>query len=84
MATHQSHVGTERFVRLCAHGPLDDLWLARLSWITVTMEQDAHGKPLTVLSGTAPDQCSIVGVIDLLHDLGIELVAFEICDTTNS
>jgi hypothetical protein len=83
MATHQSHAGTERSMRLCAHGSLDDLWLSRLSWITVTIEQDAHGEPLTVLSGNAPDQCSIVGAINLLHDLGIELVAFEIRDTTN-
>lgn len=80
MAMHQPHSGSERTLRLYAHGSLDELWLTRLSWATITVERDARGEPLTVLSGNPPDQCSIVGAINLLHDLGIELIAFEITE----
>lgn len=66
--------------RILIHGRLDAGWSDRLGGMTVLATRLADGTAATTLSGELPDQSALVGVLNILHDFGIPLVAMERID----
>jgi hypothetical protein len=66
--------------RIFIRGALDSGWSDRLGGMTVLTTRRADGMAATTLSGELADQSALVGVLNMLHDFGIPLVAMERID----
>ena len=69
---HDCHPGTRRF-RIWVQGRLDEGFSEGLDGI----DQEVV-PPGTVLSGELVDQAQLHGTLDLLRDLGIDVLRFEV------
>ena len=68
-----------RAYRIRVEGRVDETWSSRLGGLRIegaqgSMESPAH---ITTLEGTLPDRASLLGVLNALHDLNLELVSVE-------
>jgi hypothetical protein len=66
--------------RIFIRGALDSGWSDRLGGMTVLTTRRADGTAATTLSGELADQSALVGVLNILHDFGIPLMAMERID----
>ena len=55
-------------------GELDESWLDWDGGMTVTVESEGEGPPVTVLTGTV-DQAALHGVLRRLYSLGLPLIS---------
>lgn len=58
-------------------GTLDATWAARIAPMTVRHEILPDLGPSTVLHGEVQDQAALLGVINLLYDLGFTLLTVD-------
>lgn len=77
MTTSDVDVGDPRVYCVRANGHLDDTWVSRIAWVDVAREIDGDGKAVTVLTGALPDQSALLGMVNLLFDLGLEIVSIQ-------
>lgn len=80
VATRYAESDAAHIYCLRATGHLDQTWASRLAWVEVQHDTDLDGKPITVLTGALPDQSALVGVVNLLFDLGMELISLNVVD----
>ena len=55
-------------------GALDSLWADDGSSLSLTVEEDVDGQPITVLTGPM-DQASLQGLLRRLYGLGLPLIS---------
>lgn len=56
-------------------GELDPTWSVWLGNMEITSSQSREGEPLTILSGTLPDQAALRGVLNKIWDLRLTLIS---------
>lgn len=59
--------------RITFRGVLDESWFAVLQDVTVATAQE-RGVVVTTLVGEAPDEAAILGIVNLLYELGCPLL----------
>ena len=62
-------------------GQLDECWLEWNGGMTVTVECDADGQPVTTLTGTL-DQAALHGLLRRLYSLGLPLISVSCIDAS--
>lgn len=55
-------------------GELDESWSDWIGGMTITVESDAKGPPVTTLTGTV-DQAALQSVLRRLYSLGLPLIS---------
>ena len=55
-------------------GELDESWADRLGKMTVTVESEGEGPPVTTLTGTV-DQAALHSLLRRLYSLGLPLIS---------
>ena len=63
--------------RITIQGCLDASWSEQMGGMAVSSELDAHGSPLTVLTGPLVDQAALYGVLNTLYGLSFALLSVE-------
>jgi hypothetical protein len=63
--------------RIVIRGVVDADWLDRLGRLIISTTRLADGTVVTTLSGELKDQSALVGVLNMLHDLGLPLISVE-------
>jgi hypothetical protein len=70
--------------RIKIQGCLDDSWSDRFGGMTIRVEREADGSPLTVLTGRLVDQAALFGVLNGVYGLGFALLSMERTPTEES
>ena len=65
--------------QISAKGILDSSWSDSVGGMDIIIRQE-EGSHVTVLTGELPDQAALSGVLNLLYDLGLELLAVNKLD----
>jgi hypothetical protein len=63
--------------RICLLGMLDAQWSTMLANMQVTVEKPGEHLCITTLSGPLRDQAALMGVLNLVYDLGLVLLSVE-------
>ena len=63
-------------VQIRVKGQIDERWSEWLDGLTITHT----GEDETVLTGSIPDQSALYGLISKLRDLGLPLLAVNLCE----
>lgn len=71
--------GKDTVYQICAKGALDSSWSDSVGGMDIIVRQE-EGNHVTVLTGELPDQAALSGVLNLLYDLGLELLAVKRLD----
>lgn len=76
-APYRTQCDRPAYYRIYIQGPLDVQWLR--DYIDMRIEQVAGAESLMVMkvAGELIDQAALIGVLNLLSDLGAPLLAFE-------
>lgn len=61
-------------------GHLDRRWEAAFDGFTITHSYALDQRPVTLLTGSAPDQAALYGVIGRLRDIGVTLISLQPVD----
>ncbi len=64
-------------------GHLDESWSEWAGGMTITVEREGDGPPVTVLTGTVADQAALQGLLRRLYSLGLPLLSVNQVDTEN-
>ena len=67
--------------RIRVRGHLDPSWSDRLAGMTITTTGGRNTEQTTLLEGQLMDQSALTGVINILNDLGLPLLAVECVDS---
>lgn len=59
---------------ITVQGHLDETWAEWFSGMTITIEYNDDGLPLTVLTGMVSDQAALHGYLGKLYTLGMPLI----------
>jgi hypothetical protein len=85
-STHESGGGldadrgqgaTSRLYRIRVEGTLDPSWSPRLSGLRISPADHAEGGAASVLEGILADRASLIGVLNAIHDMNMELLSVE-------
>jgi hypothetical protein len=60
--------------RITVPGHLDDSWLHWVEGMTITIEREGDGPPITILTGRL-DQAALQGLLRRLYSLGLPLIS---------
>ena len=63
--------------RICIVGNLDAHWSDYCGGMTIEQVSDLKRSLMTILTGRLLDQCALIGVLNLLHDLGCLILLVE-------
>lgn len=63
--------------KICILGALDASWSPMLSDMTLTTEQLENRRFVTTIRGSVADQAALMGVLNLVYDLGASLLLVE-------
>lgn len=63
--------------RIRAQGQLSVSWASRLSDMVITVKRPANRQPVTTLTGEVRDQAALLGVLNVLYDMGYTLLKVE-------
>ena len=66
--------------RICLMGSLDSSWSDMLGGMALATEQIENQRYVTTLKGEVTDQAALMGVLNLVYDLGMTLLLVE-CET---
>ncbi len=64
--------------RVLLAGVLDEIWISRLYQAQVRYELSPEGDTLTELSGEIPDDSALLGILNIVHDLGLSIRLVEV------
>jgi hypothetical protein len=56
-------------------GHLDESWSDWAGGMTITVESEGDGPPVTTLTGTVADQAALQGLLRRLYSLGLPLIS---------
>jgi hypothetical protein len=73
--------GQPKTYQIKAQGQLDESWSDWFDQMTVTVECNADGLPVTTLTGTVIDQAALHGILRRINDLNLPLLSVEQIDT---
>jgi hypothetical protein len=62
-------------------GHLDESWSEWAGGMTITVESEGDGPPVTTLTGTIADQAALQGLLRRLYSLGLPLISVNWLDT---
>jgi hypothetical protein len=65
------------YYRICVLGVLDAGWSSMLSNMQVTIDERCGQPSTTTLCGLVVDQAALMGVLNLVYDLGMVLLTVE-------
>ena len=71
--------GKANAYQISAKGILENSWSDSVGGMEIVIRQE-KGSQVTVLVGELPDQAALSGVLNLLYDLGLELLAVKRLD----
>ena len=77
-------LGAQATYRITIQGRLDASWSEQMGGMAISGELDAHGSPLTVLTGPLVDQAALYGVLNAVYGLGFALLSVERVPTEES
>jgi len=63
--------------RIYVQGILDEQWSDQMGGITITPVDPTSEAPVTILAGRLLDQAALFGVLNLLYDMRLPLLAVE-------
>jgi hypothetical protein len=63
------------------HGRLDERWSDWFEEMTVTVEREGNGPPITTLTGTVADQAALQGMLRTLYTLGLPVRSVTCVDS---
>jgi hypothetical protein len=63
------------------HGRLDERWSDSFEGMTVTVEREGDGPPITTLTGTVTDQAALQGMLRTLYTLGLPVRSVTCVDS---
>jgi hypothetical protein len=63
--------------RICLNGVLDASWTDMLADMTLASEPAENQRFVTTLKGRVADQAALMGVLNLVYDLGLTLLSVE-------
>jgi len=61
-------------------GHLDEHWSEWAGGMTITVESEGDGPPVTTLTGTIADQAALQGLLRRLYSLGLPLISVNWLD----
>jgi hypothetical protein len=76
----QLQPGKPATYRISVEGALDEKWSSRLGGMQIATEERECQKPVTTLSGQVPDQAALIGVLNSLYELHLNILSV-ICET---
>lgn len=59
-------------------GILDPMWVNLLYQAQARYEHSPDGEALTELSGEVPDDAALLGILNMVHDLGLSIRLVEV------
>jgi hypothetical protein len=65
-----------------AQGQLDESWSDWFDQMTVTVECNSDGLPITTLTGPVIDQAALHGILRRINDLNLPLLSVEQIDVS--
>ena len=74
--------GQPKTYQIKAQGQLDESWSDWFDQMTVTVECNADGLPVTTLTGTVIDQAALHGILRRINDLNLPLLSVEQIDVS--
>ena len=74
--------GQPKTYQIKAQGQLDESWSDWFDQMTVTVECNADGLPVTTLTGTVIDQAALHGLLRRINDLNLPLLSVEQIDVS--
>jgi hypothetical protein len=74
--------GQPKTYQIKAQGQLDESWSDWFDQMTVTVEGDANGLPVTTLTGPVIDQAALHGILRRINDLNLPLLSVEQIDVS--
>lgn len=76
MKAHRQKLTLDRpaFYEIAVPGELDESWADWLGKMTVTIEREGEGPPVTILTGTI-DQAALHSLLHRLYLLGLPLIS---------
>ena len=63
--------------RIRLQGSLDTTWSDMLRGMSVAAEPSAPGAPVTILQGEVVDQAALLGILNLVYELGLPLLSVQ-------
>ena len=63
--------------RICISGSLDEHWSDYYGGMSIEQISDPKRYPMTILMGRLADQSALIGVLNLLHDMGCPILSVE-------
>ena len=66
-----------KIYQIKAQGQLDESWSDWFDQMTVTVECDTDGFPVTILTGPLVDQATLHGILRRINDLNLPLLSVE-------
>jgi hypothetical protein len=66
---------------ICVLGNIDPVWANRISGMELTPDCNSYGSQITRLHGSVRDQAELMGIINLLYDLGLTLLSVQNAET---
>jgi hypothetical protein len=63
--------------RICISGRLEERWSDYYGGMTIERVSDPKWYPMTILTGRLADQSALIGVLNLLHDMGCPILSVE-------
>ena len=67
--------GQPKTYQIKAQGQLDESWSDWFDQMTVTVECNADGAPITILTGQVIDQAALHGILRRINDLNLPLLS---------
>lgn len=74
--------GNPKTYQIKAQGQLDESWSDWFDQMTVTVEGNADGLPVTILTGPVIDQAALHGILRRINDLNLPLLSVEQIDVS--
>jgi hypothetical protein len=63
--------------RICIAGNLDERWSDYCGGMKIEQGSDPRRSAMTILKGRLADQSALIGVLNLLHDMGCPILSVE-------
>jgi hypothetical protein len=73
----QSGPGTQAIYEIVVQGALSGDWANWLSGMTFAVQAGPQGQPVTVFTGTVPDQAALRGILGKLWDMNLVLISVQ-------
>ena len=77
---HKFNLDQPSYYKICVQGKLEARWAEFFEDMQIEVNQAPGKVPVTVLTGSLPDQAAVQGVLQKLYNLGFPLLSVEKLD----